>query len=57
MQFRKKMKESKIYKIRLTPDVKNDIVPMKKYILTASNEVRTIRETAESFSKNIRRIT
>lgn len=45
------MEETKKYKIRLTPDAKNDIAQLKRYILTTFK----YRETAEAFSKNIRR--
>ena len=45
------MEETKKYKIGLTPDAKNDIAQLKRYILTTFK----YRETAEAFSKNIRR--
>lgn len=45
------MEERKNYKIRLTPEAKNDIARIKRYILTTFK----YRETAEAFSKNMKR--
>lgn len=45
------MGQVKKYKIRLTSDAKNDIAQTKRYIL----DTFKYRETAEAFSKNIRR--
>lgn len=44
------MEERKNYKIRLTPEAKNDIARIKRYILTTFK----YRETAEAFSKNMK---
>lgn len=45
------MEQEKKYKIRLTAEAKNDILQTKRYILSTFK----YRETAEAFSKNIKR--